>query len=223
MLDTLLFALLLLNLVLLASSRLSMGVRCVALQGALIGLVPVLAHHEYSLSVPLVMALLTVTVKGVALPLLLFRALRELGAHKEAEPSVGPTLSVAAGLLCFLFAHWLSGRLPLPLTPPSRLIVPVSFATMFAGFFILTARSMAITQVLGYLVLENGIFLFGAGLLPGQPVLVELGVLLDVFVAVFVMGIILFHIKREFEGVDTGEMEELTDYPQQTGKKGISE
>jgi hydrogenase-4 component E len=71
------------------------------------------------------------------------------------------------------------------------------------GLLVLVSRLKAITQVVGYLVLENGIFLFGLLLLEQMPVLVELGILLDLFVAVFIMGIVVHHIRREFDHMDT--------------------
>ena len=81
--------------------------------------------------------------------------------------------------------------------------MPASLATVLTGFLLLTTRRKAITQVVGYLVLENGIFLFGLLLLEAMPFLVEVGVLLDLFVGVFVMGIIIHHINREFASIGT--------------------
>ena len=77
---------------------------------------------------------------------------------------------------------------------------------------LIVSRRKALTQVLGYLVMENGIYAFGVGLVPGTPVLVELGILLDVLVAVFVMGITIFHINREFEHLDTSRLTTLSDW-----------
>src|SRR5436190_671839 len=105
-----------------------------------------------------------------------------------------------------------SRRLPLPQTPVSPLIVPVALFTSFVGLFIIVSRRKALTQVLGYLVLENGIYAFGVGLVQNTPMLVELGVLLDVFVAVFVMGITIFHINRQFDHIDTDQLATLKDW-----------
>lgn len=80
---------------------------------------------------------------------------------------------------------------------------------MLTGFLILTTRRKAISQAVGYLVLENGIFLFGLLLLEAMPFLVEVGVLLDLFVGVFVMGIIINHINREFASVGTQHLAAL--------------
>jgi hydrogenase-4 component E len=74
---------------------------------------------------------------------------------------------------------------------------------------VLIARRKALTQALGYLVFENGIQAFGLGVLKHAPLMVELGILLDIFFAVFVMGITIFHIRRAFATLDTLEMAEL--------------
>ena len=90
-------------------------------------------------------------------------------------------------------------------------LVPVAFFSIFAGLFLIVSRKRAVNQVLGFLVLENGIYTFGVGVAARTPLLVEVGVLLDVFVAVFVMGITIFHINREFDHIDTDRLSTLKD------------
>src|SRR5207237_2507886 len=90
-----------------------------------------------------------------------------------------------------------SYTLPLAEEHTGLLIVPASLATVWTGFLLLTTRKKAIMQVLGYLVLENGIFLFGLLLLEAMPFLVEVGVLLDLFTGVFVMVIIIHHLSSD--------------------------
>ena len=80
---------------------------------------------------------------------------------------------------------------------------------MLTGFIMLTTRRKAITQVVGYLILENGIYIMGLALLDAMPFLVEVGVLLDLFVAIFVMGIIINHISREFRSTDVARLSSL--------------
>ena len=89
--------------------------------------------------------------------------------------------------------------------------MPYSLATLIIGFIVLTTRRKAITQVVGYLMLENGIYLFGLTQTESVPFLLELGVLLDVFVGVFIMGIVVFHINREFDSIDSARLTELSD------------
>ena len=97
----------------------------------------------------------------------------------------------------------------MPWASPSALLVPAGLFTVWTGLFLIMARRKAITQVLGYIVMENGIFALGMVLVEAMPLLVELGVLLDIFVAVFVMGIIVFQINREFDHIDSDQLSAL--------------
>ena len=89
------------------------------------------------------------------------------------------------------------------------LTVPASLATVLTGFLVLTTRRKAITQVVGYLTLENGIFVFGLTLAEAIPFLVEIGVLLDLLVAIFVIGIVINRIHREFASLDVTRLDSL--------------
>jgi hydrogenase-4 component E len=82
---------------------------------------------------------------------------------------------------------------------------------VFIGLVALVSRRKAVTQVVAYLVLDNGIFMFGLVLVPALPVLVEMGVLLDLFAAVFVMGVTIHNINRQFDHIDTSRMSQLND------------
>ena len=83
--------------------------------------------------------------------------------------------------------------------------------TTLSGLFMIVSRRKALTQVLGYLTMENGVYVFGASLAVREPLLVELGILLDVFVGVFVMGIVIYQINREFDHIDTDRLSVLKD------------
>ena len=105
-------------------------------------------------------------------------------------------------------AFMLSSRLTLPALAGEslRLVLPVSFSVMFTGLFIVMARKKAITQAIGFLTFENGIALFGNGMMIECGLAVELGILLDVFVLVFVMGIAVMRINRAFEHIDSDKL-----------------
>jgi hydrogenase-4 component E len=77
------------------------------------------------------------------------------------------------------------------------------------GMVVLITRAKAISQVVGYIMLENGVYVFGLTLARRVPFLVEVGVLLDVFVGVFIMGIVVFHINREFDSMSSVHLTEL--------------
>ena len=209
---TLLVALVLTNFLLLGSSRLISTIRQVAAQGVLLGLLVVAEHGPWASPWRVwVLALGSTVVKAVIFPLLLRRALREAGVRREQEPYVGFTASILFGVLLFGLALWLGVRLPLPERLASPLLVPVALFTMFVGLLLIVSRRTALSQVVGYLVVENGIFTFGLGLTEEAPLSVEIGILLDIFVAVFVMGITIYNISREFDHIDTDRLTALKD------------
>ena len=199
------------NLKLLGSSRLGASIRVVAAQGVVLGFLPVLAHwHELSLHFAL-LAVGTIAIKGVVFPWFLFRAVREAEVAREIEPYVGYVASLVSGVIALGVSFWMCTRLPVPENIASSWLTPVAFFSIFAGLFLIVSRKRALSQVLGFLVLENGVYTFGVGLAPQSSLLVEAGVLLDVFVAVFVMGITIFHINREFDHIDVDRLSTLKD------------
>lgn len=208
-LDWILVLLVLGNLRLLASTRLGAKIRTVAVQGVLLGLVPLLAGmHAPGLRAVFV-AVVGMTLKGVVFPWLLFRAVRETRISRDVQPYVGYSASVLIGVVGLAAMFLLSERLkPLP-AGASSLLVTAALFSVFTGLFLIISRKRAINQVLGFLVLENGVYLFGAGVMSETSVLVEVGILLDVFMAVFVMGIALFHINREFDHIETDRLSSL--------------
>lgn len=202
LLSSLVAALLLVNLVSLGTSRISTVVRAVALQGVLLGLLTVAAHGSLSGMVS-ALAAASILLKGWLIPAILFRALRQVAIKREVEPSLGLLPSLLLGALATVLSVAASSHLPLAERRLAPLLVSASLATVAVGFILLTTRRKAISQVLGYLVLENGIFIFGLLLVEAMPFLVEVGVLLDLFVGIFVLSIIIHHINREFASLDT--------------------
>jgi hydrogenase-4 component E len=207
-LDPLLIVALALNFVALGVSRIRGVITAVALQGILLGICPFLLHHDIGLrGIALVVG--TVGLKGFVIPWFLNRAMREANIQQEVRPIVNYMTSLLLGAAGTGLAMAFSSTLPLAEQHTNLLVVPASFATVWTGFLLLTTRRKAIMQVLGYLLLENGIFLFGLLLLEAMPALVEVGILLDLFTGVFVMGIIIHHISREFASMSTEYLTEL--------------
>ncbi len=203
------------NLMLLGSSRLGTLIRTVAVQGIALGCLSLMVQGPQAQTATRLFACLSIFLKGIVFPWLLFRALRLANVRREVEPFVGYSTSMLLGIGSLAMGYWMAARLPLPnpqLLSPH--FVPVAMFTMMTGLFLIITRRKALTQVVGYLTLENGIYVFGVALLrEWTPLLVELGILLDAFVAVFVMGITIFHISREFDHIDTDQMAALKDFP----------
>jgi hydrogenase-4 component E len=206
--DPLLVLVLLLNLFILGASRLRAVIAASALQGVVLGVIAVLAHREGGLE-PFLVASGAAAIKGFVIPRLLGKAMRDVAIHREVEPYIGFIPSLLLGAVGTGLAVVFSRTLPLAAEHRGTLLLPASFATVLTGFIVLTTRRKAITQVVGYLLLDNGIFIMGLTLIEAMPFLVEVGVLLDLFVGIFVMGIIINHINREFASLDTDRLRAL--------------
>ncbi len=197
------------SLVFLGSSRLTACIRALSLQGILLGLLPVLRLETHVTIRVILLALAMIVFKGFILPRLLDRAMLKADVRREVEPFIGFSASLLAGIACLGISFYLTSRLPLPDRTLSSLPITIGFFNIFVGLILLVSRKIALNQVIGYLVLESGIFIVGVALALEMPVLLELGILLDVFVAVFVMGIIIFHISRTFDHIDVDQLSSI--------------
>jgi hydrogenase-4 component E len=199
------------DLLLLGSSRLRSCITVTALQGAIVSLLPVLLHGADGAARAWILTVGSMFLKGAVFPWLLRRVLRESGARREVEPFVGHTLSVLVGVASLMFAVWVDSRLALQgaVATGAPLLIPAGLATLLIGLFLIVSRRKAVTQVLGYIVVENGTYVIGVALVGGVPLLVELGVLMDVFVAVFIMSIAAYHISREFDHINVDQLDKL--------------
>ncbi len=204
LLDPLLIVALALNFVALGVSRIRGVINAVALQGILLGILAALRPPGHRRSRCILLVVVTIVLKGFVIPAFLVHAMREANIQHEVKPVVelhelpapgGGRHRPGDGVLVHASRWPTSTRTCCWCRPPS--------STVWTGFLMLTTRRKAIMQVLGYLLLENGIFLFGLLLLEAMPFLVEVGVLLDLFTGVFVMGIIIHHISREFASIST--------------------
>jgi len=206
--DPLLILALALNFVALGVSRIRGVINAVALQGILLGTLPLFVHSEIGIR-GILLVVVTIGLKGFVIPGFLVHAMREANIQQEVKPIVNYMSSLLLGGVGTGLAMMFSNTLPLAEEHTALLVVPASLATVWTGFLMLTTRKKAIMQVLGYLLLENGIFLFGLLLLEAVPFLVEVGVLLDLFTGVFVMGIIIHQISLEFASISTEHLTEL--------------
>ena len=195
--DIFLAALVVLNLALAGVGRLPGAIHLVAAQGVLIGLLPVVLTGEHWL-----VAVVNMLVKGVVMPVMLTFAMRKANTVRELEPLVGFGKSVAAVFVCTLLSFRFT---------PGPLAIAISFATIATGLFLIVSRRKAITQVIGFLVFENGISAFAAGISMDYGLVIELGILLDVFVLVFILGIAIYEINRTFSSVDIDKLNHLGD------------
>ncbi len=206
--DPLLVLILMMNFLLLGTSRLRSAINASAMQGALLGFLAVFVHGAPATR-PILLGAAAIAIKGLLIPGMLHRAIREAAIRREIDPYVSFVTSLILGAVATGAAVLFAVRLPLAPAHQHSLLVPASLATVLTGLLILSTRRKAITQVVGYLILENGIFIMGLTLQEAMPFLVEVGVLLDLLVAIFVIGIVINHVHREFASLDVGQLDTL--------------
>jgi len=206
--NALLVFVLLINLFMLGSGRIRALIHGAALQGVLLSVMPLLVHKHFGILPPFI-ALATLALKGSIIPTMLLKALRDAKIKREVEPLIGLVPTMLLGALGMAISIAFASHLAQAGELGDTLIVPAAFATVLTGFLLLITRVKAISQVIGYLILENGIYIFGMLLLEAMPFLVELGILLDLFVGIFVVSIIIHHINHEFASLDTRRLATL--------------
>ena len=197
------------NFYLLSSSRLRALIRIAAFQSLVLGLFPFITQAGNFSQHTLILGIGGMLLKGVGIPMLLFRALRGVEVYREEKPHVGYTMSIAFGILITALAFWTGSMIPRSAFFPYPTVICLSMSMATVGLFLIISRTEVLTQVIGYLVLENAIYCFGISLSAKQSMLVEMGALLDLLVGIFIMGVVMYHINREFDSINTEELEEL--------------
>ena len=192
--------------------ELSVIIRMFAAQGvALAALVAVLAAHQRSVDLWVVAGGLLI-LRASVLPLLLARALTAAGpARRETRPLVNVAASLLAAAVLALLAYAVSRPLVALAPSPATQAIPVGVTVVLIGFFVLVTRRRALSQLVGFLLMDNGITTVGFLTTASVSLVVELGVSLDVLLAVLVLRILTARIQETFGDADLDELAELHD------------
>ena len=193
--------LLITDLIVLWSGRIIMLIRLSAVQGMLLAALLLLPINGELDGEHIFLACAVFAMKGIGFPVFLRRTSLRLGRF----------VPLLAGLVCLAFSMLLENRIPEVegLFPP--LLLPVALTTLFTGLIVVVSCAKALTQVIGYLVAENGIFILGIPLMTEGSMWFELSILLDVFAAIFVMAIAINHINSAFASIDLAHFRNLRD------------
>ena len=201
-------AVLLLSFVLLYQRRIGAVINAFAMQGTLLAFAAAWAAHAQNAPGLYLTALLAFTVKGLLIPAALHRLVRELKLHRTVETALGVGLSMTAGValvgLCILAT--------LPATEGARLLsretLALAMSVVLLGMLMMITRRNAVTQVIGFMSLENGLVLAATGA-KGMPLVVEISVAFSVLVAFIVIGVFLFRIRERFDTIDTQALDDF--------------
>ena len=206
--DVLLTLVLLSVLISFGSSRLPTLIKILAFQGIVVSIVPFFLGHNLTAG-GIVFTLATLLIRGLIIPAWIYLAVRKVAIRREVEPIISYHGSLLAGLVLMVGAAYTGRKFDLPLSVDHILLLPAAVALLAGGMFLLMARRNAIAMVLGYIMMENGIYLVGTSFSARTHHIVEFGILLDVLAGVMIMAIILQNIKRTFDDVDTALLRTL--------------
>jgi hydrogenase-4 component E len=154
-------------------------------------------------------AALTLALKVIVLPRFFYRIVRRLAVNRDVEPMINIPTTMLIGIVLVIFAFNLALPISQMAGTVTRSTLGIAMACVLLAFLMMITRRKAITQVIGFLSMENGLFFAATSATYGMPLVVELGVALDVLVGVFVLGIFFFQIRETFDSMDLKHMEKL--------------
>jgi hydrogenase-4 component E len=201
--------LLLLAFSMLAQRRIVNLVNLLALQGALLCAATLLVAWRTNQGHLYVSAVLTLALKVIGLPLLLHHLIRRLNVYWDAEPVINASGTMLIGLLIVVFSFGLAQPISALASTATRSTLGIAIAVILLAFLTMITRRKAMSQVVAFLSMENGLFFGAMSATYGMPMVVELGVALDVLVAMLVLGVFFFQIREQFDSLDLHHLESL--------------
>ncbi|MBI5815185.1 MAG: hydrogenase [Nitrospinae bacterium] len=206
-------SLLITNLYLLGSSRIGALIWTAGAQGALLAVLPLFPQVGEFSAHAILIAIGSGLIKGALIPWLLMFALKDAGVRRDVEPYVGFSLSLVIGVAFTAVSFWFASKIAVGGQTAASPFVSVAISMALCGMYLIASRKKALTQIIGYLTLENGVYVFGVSLASKLPFVVEMGIFLDIFVLVFVAGIVVFKINSTFDKIESAVA--------RTGKEGV--
>jgi hydrogenase-4 component E len=154
-------------------------------------------------------ALLTVLIKVIFIPWILHRLIDRLFVRWDIETLINIPTTMLIGISLVIFAFALATPISQMATTLTRSTLGIALASVLLSCLMMIVRRKAVPQVIGFLAMENGLFFAATSATYGMPLVVELGVALDVLVGTFIFGIFFFHIREQFDSLDIRHMEKL--------------
>lgn len=201
--------LLLISFAMLSQRRILSLISLFAWQGAVLSVSTATVAYTAGLHHLYYSAAITFALKVLALPWLLHRLIRKLNVRWDVETMINIPSTMLIGLALVVFAFNLAQPISALATGASRHTIGIAMATVLLSFLMMITRRKAVPQVIGFLAMENGLFFAATSATHGMPMVVELGIALDVLVGTFIFGIFFFHIRETFDSLDIRHMEKL--------------
>ncbi len=196
---------------LLAQTRIISSIHLFAWQGGLVAATTAMVafvHHEPHLYIS---ALLTLGLKALLIPWMLHRLVMQLAVAREVETVVRPALVLLAAAGLVVFSYYVA--LPIERLSPlaTRNTIAISMAVVLLGMLMMVTRRQAVTQVVGFMSIENGLFFAAVVATHGMPMVVELGIAFDVLVAAVLFGVFFFQMRESFDSLDVDRLNRLAE------------
>ena len=201
--------LLLLSFAMLAQRRVVSLVNLLAMQGSVLWVATLLLAWRTGDRHLYISAALTLGLKVVVLPWLLHRMIRRLEVYWDTESRLNPAGIMLIGLLVVVFSFGLAQPITELASTAPRSAIGIAVSVVLLSFLMMITRRKAIAQVVGFLSMENGLFFGAMSATYGMPMIVELGVALDILVAMLVLGVFFFQIREQFDSLDLHHLESL--------------
>jgi hydrogenase-4 component E len=155
---------------------------------------------------------LTLLLKVLLLPWILYRLIRKLDVKWEFERLINIPTTMLIGIVLVVFAFNLAVPISQLANTVTRATLGIAMASVMLSFLMMITRRKAIPQVIGFLSMENGLFFAATSATYGMPMVVELGVALDVLVGVLILGVFFFQIREQFDSLDLKHLEKLKEH-----------
>jgi len=171
-----------------------------------------LAAREHSDGGLILVAVLIAIIKAICIPKFFSWTIDKLHIHRDLGAMITPPLAMHLTMVLFAVSFVLTKEIPNHMGSGNGWLGAAGgISLVFTGLVLMLTRRLAISQIVGFLVIENGIYVFALTQTRGMPLIVEMGIMLDVLVGVMVSGLLLFKIQKSFEHIDVGQLTELKD------------
>lgn len=195
-----------------ATSRIISHVRILIAQGVLLFLICLCGYKHTPLLNLAFLTVETLIVKSIVIPWFLYRILKKTHANRDVEANIPHFYCLVIASVILLGGFLVSNYFISSMKMISPLYFGVSAATIIISLWLITIKHKIISNVIEFITMENGIFLLSLSVAKEMPMLVNLGVLLDVFIAVYILGLFVNEINKEFNDLEVSHLSELKDY-----------
>ena len=194
-----------------ATSRIKAHIKMLSIQGLLLFLIIYFSEEKTNTLNFIFLTFETLIVKSLAIPVFLNIILQKNHIHRDSEPHIPNFYSLVLSSTV-LFAGFLVPNInPQSFQEINPICFGVSISTIIISLFLITSRNKILTNVIGFIMMENGIFLLSLSVAKEMPIIVSLGALLDIFIAIFILGLLINRINEAFEDLNACKLCSLKD------------